>query len=188
LTAAILSSAVFTVPYAALSTFLPVYSSLVFGIPTALAFTSFIPLYVVSLLVRSYMATTRFQGLAVPVFASIAITFSGIVIMYLAPSYVVLLAVMALLGIPHGMTFTLGLYMVARTSAIDERNASNSFYSSHYGVANVLVPLAMGYLAILVGIHVAFLILLVPSALLAVSFLAFFRDSLGPPDVTGAAI
>jgi predicted MFS family arabinose efflux permease len=133
------------------------------------------------------MATRRFQGLAGPVFASIAITFAGIVIMYLAPTYIVLLAVMALFGIPHGMTFTLGLYMVARTSGTDERNASNSFYSSHYGVANVLVPLATGYLAIIVGIHVAFLILLVPSALLALSFLAFFRDSLGPPGTTRVA-
>jgi MFS family permease len=177
--AGFLCSAVFFIPFQAFIAFLPIYAARVFGVSASLAYSSFIPLFVVSFLSRAYMTARPFGRLGPPVVGSILITTLGLVLMSAAPSFALFLVVMAALGIPHGLTYTLSLIIVARTSTQQERNAAMSKFSAYSNVLNVMVPLSIGGLIQVIGIHYSFLFLLLPSSLVAAVFLRSYSRVLG---------
>ena len=161
--AATLLSSVFYIPFAAFTAFLPIYASKVFGTPVSVSYLSFLPLFVVSLCSRAYMTARPFRELRLPILASVLVSASGLAAMVLAPSYAVFLVVMALFGLPHGVTYTISLVVVARTSAEGERNAAVSLLSAYTNLVYVAVPVLLGYLIGVAGIRPAFLSLLVPT-------------------------
>ncbi len=162
ITGGLLLSSIFSIPFAALTAFLTIFAAQTFSVDAAIAYSSFIPLFVVSFFARAYMTARPFRGLKRPVIASTLVVGFGILGMVLAPSFSTFLVVMAFLGIPHGVLFTLSLIVVARTSGEDERNAAVSRLSAYSNVVSTLVPLVVGYAIEAAGIHLTFLFLLVP--------------------------
>ena len=161
----ILTGAIFFVPFGALSVFLPIYAKSTFDISTTLAYSSYIPLYTVSLLVRLLMVARPLRRIDYSIIISMIITVGGLVGMFLAPSFALFLVVIGLFGIPHGITFTLSLILVSRTSSDEERNTTNSRLSAFYSTTNIMVPIAISSIAELIGIREAFLLLLMPVVL-----------------------
>jgi predicted MFS family arabinose efflux permease len=176
--AGLLVWSVFFLPFAALATFLPIFAARVFGTDAATSYAAFIPLFAVSLIARVYMTVRPFNKLRFPLLLSFVITSVGLLTMVVAPSFTLFLIVMALIGIPHGITYTLSLIMVSRTSGEDERNASVSRYSAYTYALYIPVPIVLGYEIELVGIQFSFLSLLVPSLVASILFVRLYGKNL----------
>ena len=171
----ILTGAVFFIPFAALTVFLPIYVETAFGVGTVAAYTAYIPLYVVSLLVRLALVARPLGGVLAPIVVSMVVTVAGLIALFLAPSFALLLLVSAFFGIPHGMTFTLSLILVSRTSGGAERNTANSQLNAFYSFLYIVVPIAIGSVSELLGIREAFLLLLAPVGVTCLVLLRSFR-------------
>jgi MFS family permease len=176
--AGLLCAAVFFVPFAAFTAFLPIYAARVYSVGTSVAYSSFIPLFVVSFLTRAYMTVRPIENLRLPMAASMVVTVGGLLLMILAPSFPLFLLVMAAFGFPHGISYTVSLIIVARTSPKDERNAAMSRLAAYSNILNILVPVAISYLILLVGIHASFAFLLLPSTVAALFFARSYGKSL----------
>jgi MFS family permease len=174
LRSAFLTACSFSIPLAAFVTLLPIYSSESFHVSAAEAYSSFVPMYAVSLAVRLFMTARPFTRLILPTVVSMLLTLAALAGMYFAPSFFVLLVMMALLGIPHGMAFAIALILVARTSDTAERSAVNSYLSAYLGVVGIVVPIAVGYLSVAVGVRVSFLLLLPPTAAVTLAYLLIY--------------
>ena len=172
--AGVLVSSVFFLPFAAFTAFLPIYAAQVFGTGASLAYASFVPLFTVSFLARAYMVAWPFKSFRFPILASIVITCLGILAMVAAPSFLVFLVVMAFIGIPHGITYTSALIIVSRKSEEGERNVAVSRFTAYSSLLGSLVPLGIGGAIELVGIHLSFLLLLLPALLCAALFIRWF--------------
>ncbi len=177
--AATLVSSVFYIPFAGFTAFLPIYAAQVFGTSAAASYLSFVPLFVVSLCFRAYMSVKPFRGLRAPVLASVLATSIGLVAMAVAPSYYVFLGAMALFGLPHGVTYTISLVMVSRTSPEGERGAAVSLLQAYTNIVYVAVPVALGYMIEVVGIRPSFLSLLVPTAAASLFLSKRYQSQLG---------
>jgi predicted MFS family arabinose efflux permease len=185
LNTAFLTASVFSIPLAAF-TLLPIYTSESFHVPAAVAYSAFVPMYVVSLVVRLYMAARPLARLRLPILVNMLITVTVLAAMHFAPYFVVLLSLMAILGIPHGMAFTIALILVARTSEPEERKSANSYLSVYQGVLGMVVPVAIGYLSDLIGIHLSFLLLLIPAVGVSATCLLFYGRELDGAVVVGS--
>ncbi|MDG6987110.1 MAG: MFS transporter [Nitrososphaerota archaeon] len=173
-----LVTSVFYLPFAALTAFLPLYAAQVFGTDASASYLSFVPLFAVSVCVRAFMTIRPFKRLRLPILVSILISALGLAAMVYAPSYAAFLVVMAFFGIPHGITYTVSLIVVSRTSAEGERNAAVSLLSAYTNLVYVAVPVVMGYIIERAGIQPAFLLLLVPTVGFSILLLRRYRSQL----------
>ncbi|MDG6957978.1 MAG: MFS transporter, partial [Nitrososphaerota archaeon] len=78
----------------------------------------------------------------------------------------------------HGITYTVSLIVVSRTSAEGERNAAVSLLSAYTNLVYVAVPVVMGYIIERAGIQPAFLLLLVPTVGFSILLLRRYRSQL----------
>jgi predicted MFS family arabinose efflux permease len=172
----LLANSTYSVPFAAITTFLVIYASDRFGVSRSMAYLSFIPFFAVSFITRLTLAIFPLNTLR-PIFIySVLVTLAGLAGMVVSPSFVLFLAVMALLGFPHGSIFPMSTILIARGSSREERSAVNSYFLAFNNLLFAGVPFAVGFLSSFIGLGYSFLVLTLPVALSATLFLAMFRN------------
>jgi len=91
-----------------------------------------------------------------------------------APNYSIFLAVIALLGIPHGSIFPMATIMISRATSIAERNAVNSYFLAYNNLLFLVVPATIGFVSEIVGLSLSISALIIPVAITAVAFFKMF--------------
>ncbi|MGC8608778.1 MAG: MFS transporter [Thermoplasmata archaeon] len=168
LIASILLITTYNIPFAIISIYLVIFSISKFGISGDLGYSLFIPFFTVSFLTRIYMMIRPFKNHLYPAIASIAITMIGIVLIFLSTNFVYLYIVMAMLGIPHGLVFTLSVITISKNTGIEERNAANSYFMAYNNVLFLASPVLFSVIAVYITMNTTFLLVLIPVVISAV--------------------
>ncbi|ACP48945.1 major facilitator superfamily MFS_1 [Sulfolobus islandicus Y.N.15.51] len=174
LTAAALSITTYNVLFAAFTTFLAILAKDRFNLPNFDAYFVFLPFYIMSFLTRLTMTIRPFENLRMPMLISIIITILGLFGILYAPNYSIFLAVIALLGIPHGSIFPMATIMISRATSIAERNAVNSYFLAYNNLLFLVVPATIGFVSEIVGLSLSISALIIPVAITAVAFFKMF--------------
>ncbi|AWR98247.1 MFS transporter [Acidianus sulfidivorans JP7] len=170
----ILSITTYNVPFAAFTAFLTIYGIEKFHLSPAVAYSAYIPFFTLSFLTRFAMTLRPFNSLKIPLLISILITIFGVIGMTYAPTVIIFLISMALLGIPHGSIFPMSTIMIARATTQAERNAVNSYFLAYNNILFTVIPAIVGYLSEIVGLSLSILVLEIPVVISAVLFFGKF--------------
>jgi len=121
-----------------------------------IAFTSF---FAASLAVRGTLVRySPLPTLGLPLVASVALTAGGLALLGLGHGFAALLIAMAMLGMPHGLTYPLAGAHLAE-SLSDELGRANGGLNASIGAVAVVIPLACGWLSEAIGLRGTFLAL-----------------------------
>ena len=149
-----------------------------------IAFTSF---FAASLTVRAALVRySPLPTLGLPLSASVALTAGGLALLGLGHGFAALLVAMAMLGLPHGLTYPLAGAHLAE-SLSEDLGRANGGLNAAIGTVAVAVPLACGWLSEAIGLRGTFLaleavIVLFGSALLVqLGKMGGFRRRARPP-------
>lgn len=177
-------------PFAALVTFGALLARHVDGASAAGASLAFGVFFTVSLAVRGVVAAKapiRHQRAVLS--AAVLATATGIAILGGASGFLVLLAAMAVLGAPHGLTFPMASAVLAEGVPPGILGRANARLMASANLVTIVVPFACGWLASAVGYRDMYLVMEIPvvafGSLLA-SALRSFRQM--PPSSTGAGM
>ncbi len=163
LLSAILAITTYNVPFGIITTFFAIYAKEVFDVPRAIAYSIFIPFYLVSFSTRFAMSIRPFDELRRPLAISILLTAVGLMIVALAPSFYIMIIGMLILGIPHGSVFPMTTIMISRATSPGERNAANSYFIAYNNVLFTVLPPLYGVLISILSFRVPILLLLIPT-------------------------
>ncbi|MBX8632033.1 MAG: MFS transporter [Candidatus Thermoplasmatota archaeon] len=180
--ASVLSNSTYSVPFAAITTFLAIYASDRFDVSRSLAYLSFIPFFIVSFAVRLSLAIFPRRNLRTLFFISMGITIAGLAALASIPSYVLFAAVVASLGFPHGAVYPMSTIFIARGTEKDLRSAVNSYFIALNNVIFAAVPFIFGAISSMIGLGMSFALLILPVGVSAFLFIVLFgrHEMLGP--------
>ncbi|WP_338602299.1 MFS transporter [Sulfolobus tengchongensis] len=174
LIAGALAITTYNVPFAAFTTFLAILAKDRFNLPNFDAYLVFLPFYIMSFLTRLTMTIKPFENLRMPLLISILITIAGLFGILYAPNYPIFLAVIALLGIPHGSIFPMATIMISRATSLAERNAVNSYFLAYNNILFLIVPAIIGFVSELLGLTISITSLIIPVGISALIFFKIF--------------
>ena len=156
-------------PFAALMTFGSIYAIERFHVGYSSAVMVFTAFFTASMLSRLYLSLTRVVNPEPYVNLSYGLTLIGLILASLAPNWPTYVLALAILGIPHGLTYPLSLIILNRSFNVGERGYANSVYfsvSTIIGIASMpLIGLMVnelrlnGALLILFAVNAAFMAL-----------------------------
>ncbi len=173
---AVLGNLTYSIPFLILLTFGGVYVVEAFGVGYELVYLLFALFFVASMVTRIALTllspiARKLRWLAV----SVALTILGLLLLGLGPSLLVVGVSFAVLGVPHGMTFTLSTMVLAEGVEARELPLANSLFFSIGAVVSTLTPSLIGALTLVVGLRPSFLVLILPTLALALALLRFSR-------------
>ncbi len=167
LVSGILAITVYNVPFAALTSFLVIFAVDKFSVSSSVAYSVFIYFFLASFILRLSLAIRPFRSLFVPLAISSLITVVCLAILPFTDSFILFLAVVAFLGIPHGTIFPSASMLIARGTTPAERSVANSYFMAYNNSLFIIVPVIFGYVSIIAGFTVSFIALSVTSVLSA---------------------
>jgi predicted MFS family arabinose efflux permease len=167
---ALLGQLVYTAPFAAIVVYGALFARRDYGMSVTGVQVAFGVFFAMSFLVRALIAWRSpihhklawFQVAA-------ALTLAGLVVAAAGHSAMVLLLAMALLGVPHGLTFPLAMGIVADGRPHAQLSSANAQLSAAVGVLSLLATPLLGVGIDALGYRSTFLVLLVPVALAALA-------------------
>ena len=99
---------------------------------------------------------------------SALLTVIGVVVLALMHGVVFLVLAMALLGVPHGVTYPVSLALIAKWTSSNTRTRANATLASVTGFVGVLLPFILGLLAASYGYRLMVLLILLPVLTLSI--------------------
>jgi MFS family permease len=166
--AAIFNNAMYSIPFAAIVSFGGLFSKDYYHASNIEVQYYYAIFYAVSFVFRSLLLFSHrvnIRGLtaASTVFSLLGV---GLLVTVINPSSYAI--AMAILGVPHGLTYPSSLIIISRSSNESERNTLNSYFASFSTIVNVLTPFLIGIVSELIGLRYAFSLLLVSISIFAV--------------------
>lgn len=165
--AALFINAMYSVPFAALVSFGGLFSREYFHVSNSSVQMYFVIFFAVSFLFRLLLLFSKTMNIRAIMVVSISLTLVGIMLLIVASNPFFYAVALAVLGIPHGLTFPSSLIVILRNSDESRRNILNSYFASSYALINVLTPLLIGLIADLIGLRFAFGALFISIAVFA---------------------
>lgn len=164
--AALVAQLLYAAPFAGISVFGALIARVGFAMSPAGAQLGFTVFFVWSLAARAALAWRApiLRKRAV-LLASAGLTVAGLLLLGLGSGTADFLVGMAVLGVPHGLTFPVALALVADVTPVADLPRANATLVGATNLASVLVPLALGGLVPVVGYKATALVLLAPVAL-----------------------
>ena len=178
--ASVLNNLTYQVPFSYLTGFAVVYATKGLGAQNWLGVLSYVPFYVTSMASRSAMMVRPPRDIVKHMVLAASLTIAGLLAAWASPSLAAFYAAMALLGIPHGMTYTLSVLAISRTFRREELNVANSYFFSVMMVLGSVLPAVLGFIADRVGYRETFLVIspVVVGVLLSTLYFALRAKSL----------
>jgi DHA1 family multidrug resistance protein-like MFS transporter len=158
----ILTITTYNVPFAALTVFLAIFAETRFHVSSYMAYLPFVFFFAVSMFTRMYLSVRPVKNLRIPLIVAPGITVIALLIFPFLPNYIDFVALMMVLGIPHGSIFPLATVQISRGSTIEERNAVNSYYYSYNMSLFMIIPLIFAAIIPYIGFEKAFAVLIIP--------------------------
>ena len=150
---AIYNNAMYSLPFAMLTAFGGIYAIEYFHASNSLVYLLFAAFFTTSFATRLYISIRPIRDVKYASLSMSVLTVVGMVIMTLSPNIYVYALSLAILGIPHGLTYPLSLIVISRDSKDYERNLMNSAFSSIMTIIGILSPIALGVSAELLGLR-----------------------------------
>jgi len=82
---------------------------------------------------------------------SSTLTLIGLVAAWASPTILVYMVALLILGIPHGLTYTLSVISISRTFDLRSLNAANSYFFSIMTIIGSVLPAALGAMVTAAG-------------------------------------
>ncbi|SMD31452.1 MFS transporter [Picrophilus oshimae] len=158
----ILTITTYNVPFAALTVFLAIFAETRFHVSSFMAYLPFVFFFTVSFFTRIYLSIRPIKNIRYAIIIAPAITIMALILFPFLPNYYAFIAVMMLLGIPHGSIFPISTIEISRGSSIEERNAINSYFYSYNMSLFMIVPLLFAIIIPYIGFQETFAILIIP--------------------------
>ncbi|MGC8571470.1 MAG: MFS transporter [Caldivirga sp.] len=150
---AIYNNAMYSLPFAMLTAFGGIYAIEYFHADNSLVYLLFAAFFTTSFATRLYISIRPIRDVKYASISMSILTIVGMVVMTLSPNMYAYAVALAILGIPHGLTYPLSLIVISRDSRDDERNIMNSAFSSIMTIIGILSPIALGISAELLGLR-----------------------------------
>lgn len=99
---------------------------------------------------------------------SIVLTICGLLLLSISHTLLLFVLALALLGIPHGITYPISTMLIAEGVSRDDLSFANSLFTSSVGVAGVVIPIIVGLLTPAIGFRPVFLLVTGSVCLLAI--------------------
>lgn len=181
--ASVLNNFTYQVPFSYITAFAALFAAESFGVAKWLAIMSYVPFYVTSFISRLAMSVRPPENLVRYMALAPTVTIAGLILAWLSHSIYVFFIAMAILGVPHGMTYTLSVIGISRTFRAEELNAANSYFFSTMMVLGSVLPGIIGAVADAIGYRDTFLALVpvVVAVLLATMVFASRASGLRSP-------
>ncbi|MGC9071327.1 MAG: MFS transporter [Acidilobus sp.] len=155
--ASVLNNLTYQVPFSYLTAFAAVYVVQQFGAKGWLGVLAYAPFYATSLLSRLFMMLRPPGNIVKHMVLAASMSVAGLLMAWASGTLPVFYLAMAILGIPHGMTYTLSVISISRTFDRDRLNAANSYFFSIMMIIGSLLPALLGSLADRIGYRQTFL-------------------------------
>ncbi len=166
---AISAQLLYQAPFVAVVAFGALIARYSFGASSAtaqLGFTIFFILSFISRLVLLWKPNILSPTLLLKV--SALLTVIGVIVLALMHGVVFLVLAMALLGVPHGVTYPVSLALIAKWTSSNTRTRANATLASVTGFVGVLLPFILGLLAASYGYRLMVLLILLPVLTLSI--------------------
>jgi predicted MFS family arabinose efflux permease len=156
----------YAIPFILITLYAGIFAKSVLG-----ASLSDVTLYYTAFFSTSFLSRLTFSlkknksGMIVPVFLTMVLTLIGLGLIYISSEIIIFVIALALLGIPHGLSYPLSLLYLTRSYEPDDRNSANSYFFSINTIVMVAGPIIGGYTIQIIGFRETFL-LIVPIALI----------------------
>ncbi len=169
---AVINNTSYDVPFAAITTFGGILE-ISRGISTAFVAISFSVYFLTSFLSRLAITLRPTERVFRLVFLSLLMAMVGLVMISFSRTLPEFMLSMAVLGIPHGLTYPVSLTILSRGFPRESIASANSLFFSVMSIVSVLTPIVIGFIGSIVGIALSFLSLevLVVSSIVAMAFL-----------------
>jgi DHA1 family multidrug resistance protein-like MFS transporter len=178
---ALLAQLLYAVPFAGVSVFGALVARLGYGVSPAEAQLGFTVFFLFSLASRALLAwRTPLAHRRALLWAAAALSAGGLILLGTGSSSAELFAAMALLGVPHGLTYPLALALVADATPLELLPKANATLLGATNLTSVLVPAVLGAIIPAVGYKDMTLVLLGPVVLFAAVRLGLARRRVAP--------
>lgn len=159
--AALYINAMYSIPFAAIVSFGGLFSREYFRVTNSSVQLYFVIFFAVSFLARALILRSKRANVRAMTSVSIMLTLLGVVLLIVASSPIFYAVALAILGVPHGLTFPSSLIVISRNSHESTRNVLNSYFASSYTAISALAPLMIGLVADQIGLRYAFGVLFI---------------------------
>ncbi len=173
--AAIFNHAMYSIPFAARVSCGGLFSKDYYGASNVTVQYYFAIFYAISFLFRTLLLFSKRANIRLLTAASTVFSLLGIALLVTIVNPLSYAISMAILGIPHGLTYPSSLIIISRSSGESMRNTLTYYFASFSTMINVLTPFAIGLVSELIGLRYAFSFLLVSISIFA--FLIFRKLS-----------
>ncbi len=171
--ASVLNNLTYQVPFSYLTAFAAVYAVDELGAKGWLGVLAYAPFYTTSLGSRLMMTIRPPKDIVKYMVAAAALSLIGLTVAWDSRSLTDFYIAMTILGIPHGMTYTLSVLAISRTFRREELNAANSYFFSVMMIIGSVLPALLGWVADRVGYRETFL-LITPAVAVILALTLYF--------------
>lgn len=155
---AVINNTSYDVPFAAITAFGGILESLR-GLPTELIPISFAVYFLTSFLSRLFMALKPVNKIFSLMFSSLVVAGTGLYLLSFSQTFLEFIVSMAILGIPHGLTYPVSLTLLSRGFSKEDITSANSLFFSLMSLVAIIAPIIIGGISFLVGLPDSFLAL-----------------------------
>ena len=149
--AASLNNLTYSVPFAFITSFAGLYAEYRFHVSNSLALLLYSLFYSTSFLGRLILAIRPPYNIVRLMMLSSTLTLIGLVAAWASPTILVYMVALLILGIPHGLTYTLSVISISRTFDLRSLNAANSYFFSIMMIIGSGLPAALGAMVTAAG-------------------------------------
>ncbi|MCG2896254.1 MAG: MFS transporter [Acidilobus sp.] len=149
--AASLNNLTYSVPFAFITSFAGLYAEYRFHVSSSLALLLYSLFYSTSFLGRLVLAIRPPYNIVRLMVFSSTLTLIGLVAAWASPTILVYMVALLILGIPHGLTYTLSVISISRTFDLRSLNAANSYFFSIMMIIGSGLPAALGAMVTAAG-------------------------------------
>ena len=149
--AASLNNLTYSVPFAFITSFSGLYAEYRFHVNSSVALLLYSLFYTTSFLGRLVLAIRPPYNIVRLMMLSSILTLIGLIAAWASPSLLIYMVALLIIGIPHGLTYTLSVISISRTFEPRSLNAANSYFFSIMMIIGSGLPAALGAMVTVVG-------------------------------------
>ncbi len=159
----------YNIPFILITVFAGIYAHTDLGVSYSTVTLYYTVFFTTSFFSRLFLSVRRpAENMHFVVALTMALTLAGLTIIFFSTDSLIFGIAMAVMGIPHGLSFPVSLVYISRDYEPELRHSANSYFFSAMTVVMVAGPILGGYAIQSIGFRLTFLFLLPVIVVLAI--------------------